>query len=276
MGTKHRINLKVILIFFALVVVSLFFMFPLVWIFLSSLKTRAQIMSKSPILVFTPTLENYQEIFMVEKFHLKFLHSLIIASSTTAIALFLGMLAAYGFSRFRFRGRDNIAFMILSFRMLPPIAVVIPLFLLYKYVRLIDSYPGMVIAYLTFTLPFVTWLMRGFFDEVPGEVDECAMLDGCSRWGTFWRVAVPLSKSGMVVSGVFSFIFCWNEYLISLILTRDRVQTVPVATATFLRQFEILWGPMFASCVFVIAPLLIMLFFVQKHLVKGMTFGAIR
>lgn len=276
MGTKHRINLKVILIFFALVVVSLFFMFPLVWIFLSSLKTRAQIMSKSPILVFTPTLENYQEIFMVEKFHLKFLHSLIIASSTTGIALFLGMLAAYGFSRFRFRGRDNIAFMILSFRMLPPIAVVIPLFLLYKYVNFVDSYQGMVIAYLTFTLPFVTWLMRGFFDEVPEEVDESAMLDGCSRWGTFWRVAVPLSKSGMIVSGVFSFIFCWNEYLMSLILTRDRVQTVPVATATFLRQFEILWGPMFASCVFVIAPLLVMLFFVQKHLVKGMTFGAIR
>jgi len=276
MGTTHKINLKVILIFCGLTVITLFFIFPFVWIFLASLKTRTQIISKFPILIFTPTLENYKHIFWIEKFHLNFLNSLIIASSTTGVALLLGMLAAYGFSRFRFRGSDNIAFMILSFRMLPPIAVVIPLFLLYKYVNLIDSYPGMIIAYLTFTIPFVTWLMRGFFDEVPREVDESALLDGCSWWSTLWRITIPLSKSGIVVSGVFSFIFCWNEYLMSLILTRDRIQTVPVATATFLRQFEILWGPMFASCVFVIGPLLVMLFFVQKHLVKGMTFGAVR
>jgi len=161
MGSSHRINPKVILIFCGLIVITLFFIFPFFWIFLASLKTRTQIISKFPVLMFTPTLENYEQIFLVEKFHLKFLNSLIIASSTTGIALFLGMLAAYGFSRFRFRGSDNIAFMILSFRMLPPIAVVIPLFLLYRYVNLVDSYPGMVIAYLTFTLPFVTWLMRG-------------------------------------------------------------------------------------------------------------------
>jgi len=276
MGKTRKINLKVVLIFVGLVVIALFFIFPFVWMFLASLKTRPQIMSKSPLFIFTPTLENYRFIFTEEKFHLNFLNSLIIASSTTGIVLFLGTLAAYGFSRFKFRGSDNLAFTILSFRMLPPIAVVIPLFLLYKYVNLVDTYPGMVIAYLIFTLPFVTWLMRGFFDEVPRELDESAMLDGCSRWGTFFRITIPLSKSGMVVSGVFSFIFCWNEYLVGTILTRDRIQTVPVATATFLRQFEILWGPMFASCVFVIAPLLIMLFFVQKHLVKGMTFGAIR
>lgn len=276
MGTTHKINLKVILIYCGLVIVTLFFIFPFLWILLGSFKTRAQIMSKSPMWIFTPSGENYEFIFSVEKFHLNFLNSLIIASSTTGIALLLGMLAAYGFSRFRFRGSDNLAFMILSFRMLPPIAVVIPLFLLYKYVNLIDSYPGMIIAYLTFTLSFVTWLMRGFFDEVPREVDESALLDGCSWWGTLWRITIPLSKSGIVVSGVFSFIFCWNEYLMALILTREGVKTVPVATATFLRQFEILWGPMFASCVFVIAPLLVMLFFVQKHLIKGMTFGAVR
>jgi multiple sugar transport system permease protein len=258
------------------VVVAIFFLFPIVLIFLTSIKSRVDALAFPPVWVFTPTLNNFREIFELYDFALYFRNTLIAASAATLCAMILGVPAAYSLARHKFRGQSNVAFWILSIRMTPAIAAIIPLFILLRTLRLLDSLAGLVLVYSTFNIPFVVWMMRGFFEDLPVELEESAMVDGCSRLGAFGRIAVVLAAPGLASTAILTFLFTWNEFVFALILTATRARTMPVAVQLFMRETGILWGHMTAAAVVMMVPTVILTFFIQRYLVRGLTFGAVK
>ena len=256
--------------------VVVFCLFPIVMIVLTSLKKRIDALAMPPVWIFVPTFVNYSEIFWMYDFSLYFKNSAIAALASTAVALLLGAPAAYSLARFKFRGESNLAFWILSLRMTPAIAAIIPLFILLRNFRLLDTLQGLVVVYTTFNLPFVIWIMRGFFEDLPIELEESAMVDGCSRYGSFLRIALPLAAPGLSAAAIFTFLFTWNEFLFALILTGTSARTMPVAVQLFMRETGIDWGHMCAVAAVMMIPMLIFTLFIQRYLVRGLTFGAIK
>jgi len=266
---------KIIFVVIAAVVFAVI-LFPPVVLFLTSIKTELDALSFPPKWVFQPTLENYKHIFQFSPFMKYLLNSLTVASLNTGAVLVLGSLAAYSLARFRFKGADNIAFWILSVRMMPPVAAIIPIYIIMRNLRLLDTPWSLVITYLTFNLPFAVWMMRSFFREIPREIEESALVDGCSDFGAFWNVALPLVAPGLVATGILTFIFSWNEFLFALILTGSKAVTLPVGITGFMKETGINWGYMTAGGVLALIPVVIFTISVQKHLVKGLTMGALK
>ena len=206
----------------------------------------------------------------------RYLNSLIITIASTALTIIMATFAAYGFSRFRMRGKDDVMFFILSTRMLPPVVVLIPIFLMFRTIGLGDTHFGLILLYTAFNLSFAIWVLKGFIDEIPIEYEEAAMVDGYTRFQTFWKIAVPQAITGIAATAVFCFIFAWNEYAFAFILTKNVAQTVP---AWLPYQMGILgydWGGAAAGSVLFILPALIFTIILRKNLVRGITFGAIR
>jgi multiple sugar transport system permease protein len=260
----------------ALGLVIIFCLFPIIMIVVTSLKTRVVAMAMPPVWIFRPTLDNYTEIFSMYDFALYFKNSIIAASVSTLVAVVLGAPAAYVLARYSFRAKENLAFWILSQRMTPAIAAIIPLFILLRTVRLLDTLVGLIIVYTTFNLPFLIWMMRGFFEDLPIELEESAMVDGCSRYGAFFRVALVLAAPGLAAAAIFTFLFTWNEFLFALILTGTQARTMPVAVQLFMRETGIDWTHMCAAAVVMMIPMLIFTLFIQRYLVRGLTFGAVK
>lgn len=258
------------------VIVFVWIFFPSVMLFLTSIKTNVDALRYPPVWIFRPVLTNYKEIFGLVPFGNYLVNSLFVAAISTAIALSVGSFAAYGLARFRFKRSKDIAFWILSIRMTPPIAAAIPIFIIMRTLRLLDTRTALVLAYCTFNIPFAVWLLRGFFQEIPKEIEESAMVDGCSPLGAFWHIALPLIAPGIAATGIFTFIFSWNEFLFALILTGTRAQTVPVSLTGFIRETGIMWSHMAAAGVLAMVPMIIFTSLVQKNLVKGLTMGAIK
>jgi len=252
------------------------FLFPVAFLMLMSVKKQVEVFRVPPTWIFRPTFAEYREVFQLYPFGLFLQNSLIVASVSTVVAVVLGALAAYGLARFSFRGSRDLAFWILSIRMTPPVASIIPIFILLRMLGLLDTRAGLIIAYATMNLPFATWLLRGFFAEIPRELDESALVDGCSWFTAFLRVALPLAAPGVVVTAVFVFIFSWNEFLFALILTATKSQTLPVAVTGFIRETGIMWGHMAAAGVVIMAPMVLFSLAVQRYMVRGLTMGAIR
>jgi len=260
-----------------ILLVAVFFLFPIVLIFLTSIKSRVDALAFPPVWIFKPTFENFQEIFWLYDFNLFFRNSLIAASGSTLFAMLLGVPAAYSLARHKFRGQSNVAFWILSIRMTPPIAAIIPLFILLRTVRLLDSLVGLILIYsVLLNVPFVVWMMRGFFEDLPVELEESAMVDGCSRFGAFSRIALVLAAPGLAGTAILIFLFSWNEFIFALILTATRARTMPVAVQLFMRETGILWGHMTAAAVVMMLPVIVLVFFIQRYLVRGLTFGAVK
>jgi multiple sugar transport system permease protein len=260
--------------FAALVV--LIWLGPILWMLNISFKTRAQISVKTPTFLFTPTLKNYEAIF-TEVPLLKYLtNSLIIATSATVVTLVLASMAVYAFTRFDFKGRGGILNWVLSLRMLPTIAVVVPFYILFQRLNMLDTYHGMIIAYLPMTLPFAIWLLYGFVRELPKTLDEAAILDGCGYWKTFSEIIMPLSLPSLAVSGIFTFILVWNEFLLAMIMTGYETKTVAVGMSEFILSYEVVWGQLAAASMVFLLPLLLVVFLLQRYIVQGMTLGAIR
>ena len=260
-----------------ILLLAIFFLFPIVLIFLTSLKTRVDALAFPPVWIFKPTLENFREIFWLYDFNLFFRNSLIAASGSTLFAMLLGVPAAYSLARHRFRGQSNVAFWILSIRMTPPIAAIIPLFILLRTVRLLDSLVGLILIYsVLLNVPFVVWMMRGFFEDLPVELEESALVDGCSRFGAFSRIALVLAAPGLASTAILIFLFSWNEFIFALILTATSARTMPVAVQLFMRETGILWGHMTAAAVVMMLPVIVLVFFIQRYLVRGLTFGAVK
>jgi len=271
---KRRVENAAVTI--AVLIVLLICVFPILMMLMTALKTPNDSVAIPPVWFFKPTLENFKEVFTLYPLWKYLSNSLICASASTAIALFIGTPAAYSLARFQFKSRENLAVWILSTRMAPPIAAVIPFFILLRIIRLLDTRIGLIIIYVAVSLPFVVWIMRGFFEDLPRELEESAMVDGCSRYGAMFRIAFPLSAPGITASAILVFMFNWNEFLFGLLLTGRRARTMPVAVPLFMKEFGIQWGYMAASAITMIVPLFIFTLFIQRYLVRGLTMGAIK
>jgi multiple sugar transport system permease protein len=206
----------------------------------------------------------------------RFLNSLIVAVSSTILAVAMGTLTAYGFSRFRMPGEQDWLFFILSTRMLPPVVVAIPMFLMYRAVGLVDTHVGLIILYTAFNLSFSVWLMKGFIDEIPKEYEEAALVDGYTRMEAFFRIVLPQSATGIAATAVFCFITAWNEYAFALMMTNRRAQTAPPYIPSQLGSGITDWTAIAAGTLLFLLPVAIFTFLLRRHLLRGVTFGAIR
>jgi multiple sugar transport system permease protein len=253
---------------------------PVYWMLTISLKSEVDQFAVPPRwFIFQPTFGYYYEAFFDRSFGGYFVTSLFIAVLSTGCAMLLGTLAAYGLSRFRLAGRlrEHLSLWILSTRMFPAIVTAVPLFLIVRDLRLLNTRLALVIVYTAFNLPFVVWMMRGFFQELPRELEEAAMVDGDTRLGAMVRVVLPLAAPGLAATAVFCLIMSWNEFLLALILTQtDSSMTLPVGIAGRVTQYEIKWGVMSAAGVVAMLPILVFAIAVQRYLVRGLSLGAVK
>ncbi|MBI2564029.1 MAG: carbohydrate ABC transporter permease [candidate division NC10 bacterium] len=251
-------------------------LFPIYWLVTASVKSEIVLYGTPPAWWFRPVLESYVRVLFNIPFPSYFLNSLIVAGATTVGSVILGSLAAYGFSRFTFWWSEGLRFFILLTRMIPRVALVMPYFLMMLSLGLLDTHAGLILAYISFALPFSIWLMIGFFDEVPVELEDAAMVDGCSRLMALLRVTLPLAAPGLVVAAIFAFLVSWNEFLFALILSGIRSKTLPVVIAGFNTDIGPLYSDMSAAATLVMIPNIVMTVLIQKHVVRGLTFGAVR
>ena len=253
---------------------------PVYWMLTISLKTEVDQFAVPPRWIgFAPTLAHYYDAFFARSFGRYLVTSLTVATLSTICAVTLGTLAAYGLARFKLRaGLDRrLSMWILSTRMFPPIVTAVPLFLMMRDLRLLNTITALVIVYTALNLPFVVWMMRGFFRELPKELEEAAMVDGDSRLGALRRVILPLVTPGLAATAVFCLIVSWNEFLLGLVLTQtDASMTLPVGIAGRVTQYEIKWGVMSAAGVVAMIPILVFAMAVQKYLVRGLSLGAVK
>ncbi len=253
---------------------------PIYWMVTIALKREIDQFASPPLWFdFAPTWEHFHDAFFVRSFGREMANSAVIAGGSTLAALLLGVPAAYGLARLHWPGSlgERVGFWILSTRMLPPIVTIVPLFLMMRELRLLNSLLGLALVYTAFNLPFVVWMMRGFFDEIPRELEEAAMVDGESRLGALLRVVLPLSRPGLAATAVFCLIVAWNEFLFALILSQTAASiTLPVGIASRVTQYKIEWGSMSAAGVVAMLPVLIFAAAVQKHLVRGLSLGAVK
>jgi multiple sugar transport system permease protein len=254
----------------------LFLLIPLYWMFITSIKPSNDYLAVPPIwFPDEPTLLHYTAALYAYRGLDGLINSLIISTSATILSAFFGTLMAYSLARFN-TGGQHLSFWVLSQRFLPPIAVVLPIFLLYRVLRLNDTHVGLIIAYTVFTLPVSVWMMFAYFRQMPGSLEEAALVDGCTRWQSFWRVAVPLAVPGIVAAAVFAFIACWTEFFFALILTSRNAFTLPTVFRAFLGFQGALYGEASALAIVSLVPSIALGILVQKHLVRGLTLGAVR
>jgi multiple sugar transport system permease protein len=272
--------MKTILKYAAALLAMAFALAPIYWLITISLKTEIEQFAQPPLwLHFTPTLRHYAGIFSHDAFGRYFLNSLIVSTCSTLIALALGLPAAYGLARFRWPPdwANSISFWILSNRMLPPIVTIIPMFLMLRELHLLNSLAGLILVDVALNLPFVVWMMRGFVEDLPREIEEAALLDGESHLGVLLRIVLPLVRPGLAATAVFCLIVAWNEFLFALILSQtESAMTLPVGIAAHVTQYEIQWGAMSAAGVVAILPVLIFASAAQRYFVRGLSLGAIK
>jgi multiple sugar transport system permease protein len=229
-----------------------------------------------PKLIFSPTLNNFKEAFINKRFLQNLQNSVIITGCATFFAIIIGLPSAYAFSRFPVKGDKALYYYLLGTRFTPIVVLCLPLYLIMAKIGLLNSYVGIVIAHVTFNLPFVVWMMKGFFDVIPREIDEAARVDGCSWFYIFSRMAVPIAKSGLAATAVFCAVNSWNEFLMALILTGRNTATMPVAIPRLMTPQGTLWGQIAAVGTVVTIPVLMFSIIVQKNMVKGMSMGAVK
>jgi multiple sugar transport system permease protein len=254
-------------------------LFPVLWMLETALKETRDIYAvPAKVFNFGPTLDHLKDVFSSDSPVLSGLkNSVIVSAASTAIATLLGVPSAWAYSRFPIRAKKDQLFFILSTRFMPPVVVVIPIFLMFRDLGLLDTLQGLILVYAAFNLPFTIWMMKGFIDEVPAEYEEAAMLDGYSRLEAFWRVTLPLLVPGIVATAVFALIFSWNEFAYAIFLITDPdTRTAPPAIAGLIGGTTIDWGLVAASAMVFAIPVLVFAFLVRRHLVAGVTLGAVR
>ena len=267
-------------------VIGLIYFAPVFWMVLTAFKTRQDALAIPPKLFFTPTLENFRAVFfdttssgelVATDAWLYFVNSAFIAGASVLLALILGTLAAYAFSRYPLRGNNTYLFIILTTRMLPPIVVIIPIFLLFRLTGLSGTYIGIILLYTSFNLPFSIWMMKSFFDDLDREVEDSARMDGSSDWAVFRRIVLPQVVAGLAATMVFALILTWNEFIFALLLTGTESRTVPVALASTVGgSVGVEWGKLSAMITLFLIPVVIVTFVLQNQLLRGVTFGTIR
>jgi multiple sugar transport system permease protein len=266
--------------------VGLVYFFPVIWMILAAFKTRADALATPPKLLFTPTLEHFWASFhrvstdgsqvFDTGLDRNFANSLFISLVSVALALALGALAAYGFARLRIVGRDYFMFYILVLRMVPPITAIVPLYVLFRVTGLGGGYVAIILVYTAFNLPFVIWMLRSFLDELHQPIEEAARLDGSSELKILWRICLPQMQAGIAATAIIAFVFTWNDFLFSLLLTSVDTRTVPVAmTRVVGADVGVDWGVFAAIGTIYLLPVLLIAFFLQSQLLRGATFGTV-
>ena len=266
-----------------LAVLAIAMLFPVLWILETSIKENRDVYAvPAQFFGFRLTLDHYKDAFVAagggrSDLSVAFLNSVIVAGGSTALATLFGVPAAWAYSRFDLRAKKDQLFFILSTRFMPPVVVVIPVFLMYRQLGLINTKLGLVLIYAAFNVSFTIWMMKGFVDEVPSEYEDAAMLDGYTRFQAFWRVTLPLLVPGIAATAVFALIFSWNEFVFAIFLTSSQdVRTAPPAIAGLIGGTTVDWGLVAASATVFAIPVLVFAYLVRKHLVAGVTLGAVR
>ena len=258
---------------FAIILALFVVLFPFVWVFMESIKPP-ELGARPDVWAFTPTWVNWNEVLLESGVPGNILNSFIVAVSTVGIALIVGCPAAYAFSRFR--GYQGARYSILAAETMPPAILILPFFLVLYRLQMIDSLIGVIAAHLSFVVPVVTWFLIGFFDEVPKDLENQAMIDGCTRFQAFYKVILPVVRPGIGAAGVFGFVLSWNDLFYALLLTGSESRTLPVAIAGYWTFRGVDMGKMAVAILIAIIPVLILSFFIQKHLVKGIGSGAMK
>ena len=249
------------------------FVFPFLWMGVSSFKQQADIIRTPPTWVFRPTLLHYREVFGQYQFVHFMWNSLVIAAGSTFFSLLLGLPAAYSIARFR---QSKLALVILVARIVPGITFLIPWFILFSRLRLVDTYTSLILSHMLVGLPFIIWVMVPFFESLPKELEEAAMVDGSTRSGAFLRVLLPLTGPGILTSSILSFVFSWNNFMFAVVLTGARTRTLPIAVFNFLSYSEINWGGLMAAAVVITVPILVIALVAQRYIIAGLTAGAVK
>lgn len=264
------------LIYLAVLVVGAIFLFPLYITVASAFKSNLDMFVKPPKWIFKPILDNFIALFKERRFQDNIWNSTVVALGSTVLSVVVGSFAAYALVRLKHPRMKDLAFWILSIRMFPPIAVVIPYYILLRNLGLLDTPWALILVYSTSNIPLTVWLMRGFFQQIPETLEEAAQMDGHGVWTIFWRVTLPLAAPGIAVCAMFCFIFSWNEFLFAFMLTSSNTQTVTVAVMSFWSSDSIQWGRIMAGSVVILIPVIIFVFASQRFLVKGLTMGSVK
>lgn len=276
---KKKLGKKLV-VYVLITIICLFAVFPFAWMLSVSFKPASEVYAPPTLFPINPTLDGYKT--MLEdrgafSFTTWILNSCIVSFFTTLFSLIIATLGAYGLSRFCFRGKKTLAYLILTTQVIPGSLLIIPLYVIMNNLNLYDNMVGLILAYTTFTVPFCTWMMKGYFDSISTSIDEAGMVDGASRFKVFARIVMPLATPGLVATGIFAFISGWNEYLFASVLLRSYDNwTLPVGIASFQGQYDTNWGSLMAGAVLIAIPVVLIFWLLQKHLVAGMTSGSIK
>lgn len=277
MMRSHRL-LRRVATYTALSVITILLMFPFLWMVSTSLKSPGEMFGAD----FTwwpkaPTVEHYRTIWTETPFPTYFKNSVIVSIATTVTTLLFGVFFAYGLSRYRFRGRNFLVNTLYATQMFPLVLMIIPIFMVFIRLGLLNTYTALVIAYCTFALPFGTLMLKTYFDALPKDLENAALIDGCTPISALFRVVLPLSAPGIAAVGLFAFILSWQEFLVALTLTRTTdMRTMPVGLNMMIGFREVLWGPLMAGSVIVAVPVVVLFIYFQKHLIRGLTMGAVK
>ena len=261
------------LFYLMVVVIALVVLFPFLWMLASSFKTQVDIISWPPKFIFSPTLQNYQKVFGEQDFLKYFMNSTIVGSLAVGFSLLLGLPAAYSISRY---AQKKLAVFILLARLMPGISFLMPWYIIFSRLDLMDSYVALVLSHMLISLPIVVWIMSTYFNSIPREMEESAMVDGATRQYAFYAIILPLSGPGIITATTLSFIFSWNNFMFSQVLSMEKTKTLPIAVYNFLSYAEVDWGGVMAAAVAIMTPAIILTMVFQKYVVKGLTMGAVK
>lgn len=283
---EHTSTLEKTLRGIAITLVILFFMFPIFWIFLMSVQTNETILRVPPSIMFEPTKSNYVALITGKletpagtleiNFMSNLWNSLFLSTASVAVGLLLGIPAAYAFGRLKFRGSEDIAFTLLSFRFAPPLLVLLPLTIYFQRIGLADTYFGLIWVYQLIVLPLILWIVRGYFEDIPADVEYAYRVAGHSWFSTFRKVALPLAGPGIAAAGLLAFIFAWNNFIFALVLASADKQPVTVGALAFVTASGIQYGQVAAGIVLSILPTLALALYAQRYLVEGLSLGAVK
>lgn len=275
---KTKKELKTVGVYILYLAVILIFLIPIYWVVITSFKQPDDMFAYPPEWIVTNgTLDHYKQVLFQTLMPLAFRNSLIISVTTVIIAGFLSVLAAYGFSRYRFKANQPLMVLLLVTKMLPASVLIVPLYVMMNNMRMLDTFQGIIAVYVSINIPFSVWIMKSFYDSIPKELDEAALIDGCSTFKTFTKILLPLTRPGIVATSVITFFTCWNEFTIALTLTSSsKVQPMSIALYTFMTEQGVQWGPITcAASIAIFIPAVLFIIF-QKSFISGMTSGAVK
>jgi multiple sugar transport system permease protein len=278
-ATKNKKTIDIVMNVLRYVVLTIwlvFAVFPLFWMFICSLKSDAEVVST--VFNFTPTISNYSVVlFRPDSNYIKaFLQNFIVSGGAILLTIIVGVPAAYAFARYDFKNKEGWAFQILSFKFAPEILVILPVFMIFQRIKLYDTYFGLIWVYQLITMPLLIWVVRGYFEDISVEIEQAAQLDGYTWYEVFFRILLPLIKPGLVAASLLAFIFAWNSFTFPLILSGVHVQTITITSLRFLASDSVHYGQVAVAAIIAVLPEIIICLFIQKHLVRGLSFGAVK